>query len=72
MTTIPRCRRIAGGGMIDSSRWTGNEREVIVAALKRERDHQQRRQKGTVSSLAASDAQWRLVVIGQTLQSIDG
>lgn len=57
--------------MIDASRWTGNERSVIVDALRTEREHQRARKRRSTSPIVQSDAQWRLVVIGQALDNID-
>lgn len=57
--------------MIDASRWTGNERSVVIDALRTEREMQRKRKQRSHSPIVASDAQWRLVVIGQALDDID-
>jgi proline racemase len=56
--------------VIDARRWTANEREVLRDALRTERRRQHKRQREVLSPLVQSDAQWRLVVIGQALDAI--
>lgn len=58
--------------MIDCSRWTANERQVVAEALKYYREHERRRRARSASPMVQSDAQWTLVVIGQALDAIDG
>jgi hypothetical protein len=58
--------------MIDTRRWTENERAVVRDALLADRQRWRDRQRRSRSPIVRSDAQWRLVVIGQTLDAIDG
>lgn len=57
--------------MIDCSRWTGNEREVVSDALKAYRASLRLRKSRSHSTMVQSDCQWRLVLIGQVLDAID-
>ena len=56
--------------MIDASRWTGNEREVLLAALLNYRSTLRSKKARSTSAIVASDVQWRLVVIGLALDAI--
>lgn len=56
--------------VIDASRWTGNEREVVLAALLNYRTALRTKKSRTSSPIVASDVQWRLVAIGQALDQI--
>lgn len=56
--------------VIDVRRWTGNEREVVRDALLADRVRWRDRQRRSRSPIVRSDAQWRLVVIGQALDAI--
>lgn len=68
---VPRIA-YGAGPMIDASRWTANEREVVLAALLRYRESQRSRKSRTSSAVVSSDAQWRLVIVSQALDAIGG
>jgi hypothetical protein len=57
--------------VIDTSRWTANEREVVAAALLNYRSTLRSRKARTPSPIVQSDCQWRLVVISQSLDAIE-
>ncbi len=56
--------------MIDVSRWTANEREIVAAALLAYRSTLRTRKSRTNSAVVQSDCQWRLVLISQALDAI--
>ena len=58
--------------MIDASRWTGNERDVVIAALAHYAVTLRRRQSRSGSTVVTSDCQWRLVIVQQALDAIYG
>lgn len=55
---------------VDSTRWTGNEREVITAGLTHYRLALRARERRTSSPIVKADCQWRLVAIQQALEMI--
>lgn len=57
--------------VIDASRWTANEVEVVKAALHHYRQQLRGRSSRSPSPVVKSDCQWRLVIVGQALDAIE-
>lgn len=57
--------------MIDFGRMTGNEREVLHAALKSYDSLQRQRAGGSKSKIVADDVRWRRYIVAELLAKID-